>query len=272
MNRGFKSFKEDFGRKLGPVLRHVLPRALENPDGVVCQGFENIGDAVGLPPDLLDPDVEVDRVVLMMSLICNDTLDAVWVVDQMERGRSVAQMPTPYEGVRVARRGWAERVLASITHEALITLDKHAALLDSDPEIIAAVESLLGENAAAWRGLRAMAKESRKDRLRHFFVRLRNNFSYHYEDTKPLGCGYHRFFRETPSSDFNRWAYISIGNKMNGMRFHFADAAVQAGTATLLEEVGEDAGGELTKVAAMMVNGMFNLVLKFMERRLASRK
>lgn len=270
MPRPFQRFKSKLPDGI-EVMPHIMPTQFVEDDGLVCADFENLDDAVGFPPDVLNPDIELDRVVLALALICNDMLDAVWVSEQMRRGRSNATTPTPYEGARTGRSGWATRVLSSITHEALQTLEEHASLLQSDSEVLKTLATVAPETLTAWNDLLELAQASGKEPLRHFFLRVRNKLSYHYADAKELARGYRRVFLESERTAANRLAYISSGKRFSGVRFYFADAAVQAATQAAMERASDDPAQSLTKVALMTVSGIHGFVLKFMEMRVKQR-
>lgn len=248
-----------------------MPSKLENNDGEICAEFQALGDAVGFPPEALNPDVPLDRVILALALICNDMIDAFSVAGRMTNGKSITDTPTPYEGARIGRSGWSTRVIASIIHEALETLKAHQALLLSDSEVQETLASMSAESAAAWNDLTALALEPGKEPRRQFLLRVRNNVSYHYADAKALAAGYRRTFFEAEKTASNRWAYISAGETFEGLRFHFVDAAVASAVQAAAERASDDPTTELTGIAALTVNGLFNFVLKFMDMRVIKR-
>ncbi|MDP1572192.1 MAG: hypothetical protein Q8L86_19515 [Vicinamibacterales bacterium] len=233
----------------------------------MCAEFTNLGDAIGFPPEALNPNADIDRVVLALALICNDMNDAFSILERMNGGASASAGPTPYEGARAGRRGWATRLIASITHEALETLKAHETLLSSHDEVHETLATMTDKNVVAWNALMALALEPGKEPRRQFLVRVRNNVSYHYADAKPLALGYQRVFIDQEKTAFNRWAYVSAGDTFAGLRFYFADAAAGEAVQAAVERATEDSKTELTEVAAMTVNGLFNFVLKFMNMR-----
>jgi hypothetical protein len=254
------------------VVRHVMPTTFVEEDGEVCSDFEKLGDAVGFPADALDPaGAKIDSVVLALALLCNDLLDVLSVAEQMRRGKSVVTTPSPYESARTGRAVWATRVMSAIIHEALVTLDTHAELLRTDVEAVTALSALTLETAGAWRDLVALASAHESEPLRNFFLRVRNKLSYHYADPKLIAAGYKQTFVDGPKTPFNSLAYISSGEEFGGVRFHFADAAVQQAMETAVERAASDSSQELTRVASMAVNAMFNFVLKFMDGRVRKR-
>jgi len=271
MSDTYRSFKKEAQSKVR-VLKHVMPTDFVEDDGEVCSDFEDLGDAIGFPADALDPTVaEIDRVVLALSLLCNDLLDVLSVAEQMRRGKSIATTPSPYESARTGRMLWATRVMSAIIHEALVTLKTHVGLLQTDPDAVKALGTLTSKNAAAWRDLMALALAHDCEPLRNFFLRVRNKLSYHYADPKLIAAGYKGTFVDGPKTPFNTLAYISSGKKFGGVRFHFADAAIQQAMQDAAARAHADSSEELTKVASMAINAIFNFVLKFMDVRVRRR-
>jgi len=102
--------------------------------------------------------------------------------------------------------------------------------------------------------------------VRKYVERVRHNIASHYYQPKALMRGYTTFFemKATPS---NESAYMSIGEKVQGNRFFFADAAAQ-GARIALDPTGdlmERSSDYLNRVIVALnhiVQGYLNLEAK----------
>ena len=270
MAKPFKKFGEPPRKRIKlPGLDVSEPPEYFRSDGTVCPDLLKLADPVGFPPESLDPDAEIDQIVLGLALACNDFRDCQWVLDQTNKGRPKTARLNGYDGARMGLELWATRVLIGIIHELLEALDANHEILTNHAEVPAVLKTMAPAARTAWVWLLSLARASKKaDGDRKFLLDVRNNLSYHYDQPVRLSQGYRTLFVESPKEDRNRLAYISQGETLKGTRFFFIDAAAQT-AADIANQAPSSFEKELRlrELASRVVDAVFPFVIAFLHLR-----
>jgi hypothetical protein len=182
------------------------------------------------PSLLLGGKNSADAFVLLLALAFNDLKDANWTMQQLDKCKpdDVGQIDATigqWHGMRIR----FTRQVLGILNELLVAINSadRAGLL-GDEHFDKAVGRCGPETQRAWSELVATATDqpsSSYPELRPYLDEVRNRAAFHYDRTR-LWQGYEHHFVRFPQSGHNERAYMSLGMKMEGTRFYFADAAV----------------------------------------------
>jgi hypothetical protein len=189
----------------------------------------NLAPLLKFPPELFrTDDRDVDAFVLSLALAFNDLKAIEWTHLQMSRHK-VEPMPIDAVQGQISGFGvWASRMSLSTIHEVMEAIRSAAQerILERQP-IVETVGLLEGDDHTDWQSLVAVAVDSdaQGHELKRFLVRVRGNVTFHYNQPKALRQAYDRFFFADPPADYNRFAFASLDESMEGTRFYFADAA-----------------------------------------------
>lgn len=182
-----------------------------------------------------DPDrEEQDSVVLDLSLAYNDIHDLLFYWDLLDEFKP--RLPEP--GTVCAKFGqytgmkWhVFRFVSALLHEVVNLISKNSSVFECE-SLKRVFEKM---DPAAKKSVNRLINFSlKKDMefkdapvLRRFLAQIRNNSAHHYYDPSELVKSYKLAFARD-QKDFDGRAYFCKGESLEGTRFHFSDAAVEA--------------------------------------------
>jgi hypothetical protein len=219
---------------------------------------------------------DVDRFVLMLGLIYNDLKSPFWLMKQATRAKEQFDLSeiSPALGQIAGFHEWGNRQTIAILRELLTLIKENHNILQEKP-LLTCIESLPSQHREAWAALTtASTAGASKDPFVKYLIQIRNNVSFHYNQTEALFDGYRRHFVEDPPSPINEVAYASLGDTMEGTRFYFADAAAQGYLRSVVDPTGElyEMAGDYLDKVNLGLRGLIHAYLLFRELELSSGK
>ncbi|HUO50084.1 MAG TPA: hypothetical protein VMU25_00715 [Candidatus Paceibacterota bacterium] len=181
---------------------------------------------------------------LSLGLIYNDLKDLIFfdvILNEIYRIPDANKLEiSAHAGEFSGIRNHIFRLEISMTHEFLNFLRKNSQVFES-LEFKDILSRLRKAQRDRWLEIQnvAMGESPSKaaSEFVKFLLRVRNNFTFHYEDAgKTLRKGYVNFFFKGEKSEANEFAYYSLGENMRDTRFYFADAAVQQAVRQISED------------------------------------
>ncbi len=188
------------------------------------------------PPNSLDPQNQMDAVIVALALAYNDLKDAHWLVKFLDDHQPEDTHKANSElGQWSGMREHAGRMITAISLEILAAIETaDDAGVFADATFVRATKLLKPSSRRRWREVLALShSKGGDDPVKRFLVRVRNNIAYHYYEPRHLMRGYQKHFFDSAQSALTARAFLSLGRTMGTTRFFFADAAAQAATTLL---------------------------------------
>jgi len=189
---------------------------------VPCPDFD-LAPLEKFPPDVFLPDDKLHAFILSLALAYNDLKDIQWMIEQLQKCPQDLGAPSPELGQWTGMKIFTNRATFAILNEILIAIRKHKKLLLRD-EMVACVQALPNKAKIAWSALVAAANGRSSDEIQTFLVKVRSNVVSHYYQPKQLLRAYREYFFNRTPDEFNRFAFASLGSRMEETRFYFVDA------------------------------------------------
>jgi hypothetical protein len=149
------------------------------------------------------------------------------LIDNYEKPKDAN--PTSHAGNYSGTIVQIKKLIASTIDEFFIFLEKNSDIF-AENEFKEVVARLSKTDRQLWNAMvvAAHGKLSTVTNLLNSIVQIRNNLTYHYyQSGKVLRNGYiSRFFGKI-KDDRNKFAYYSLGDTLETIRFYFSDAAVE---------------------------------------------
>lgn len=192
-----------------------------------CRDFD-LGALETFDPRVFEGGSDTDAFVLSLALAFNDLKDLAWMFQQVSYCEPADKsVPNPQLGQWKGMSIYVTRHLIAHAHEvvnALKEADRRGVL--ETPEWCEALGLCPPAVIESWAKLVGTARgEPGDDPFLKFLVMVRNNVAFHYDQPKALMSAYLRAFPNPPTSAFNTHAFVSLGDRAEGCRFYFADAA-----------------------------------------------
>jgi hypothetical protein len=189
-----------------------------------CPDFD-LAPLTELPPEVFQRagHNDVDAFILSLALAYNDLKDINWTVEQLSKCKpttAVTAEVAQWSGMNI----FTNRQTLALLNELLQAIAAHRHLLNGG-DLNHAIAQLKGRARNAWESLVAASQDDESDEFRKFLVKVRSNVASHYYQPKALLRAYQGYFFERASDDFNKAAYVSLGDTMEATRFYFVDAA-----------------------------------------------
>jgi hypothetical protein len=193
-------------------------------------------------------DETLDRFVLMLAQIFNDSKVIHWVAKQMRQGTpdvsKIENKVDPYLAQIAGFNQWIAKASISLVHEFVELVDAQKDVVRSQgfAKILATLPDNMRKRWSAFLAIRQRGRPPAEvASLVRYLHEVRNSIGYHYYRPKRLMQGYRSFFFDGAKSEFNEFALASIGDSLEKTRFYFADAAVQSCVTTLSDPEGSNA-------------------------------
>lgn len=168
------------------------------------------------------------NLILTFSVIFNDIKDYIWFHSQLAKGKLTLDMDTlnPKRGQLAGMQAHCMRMLIASFLEFLETISKNADTINSQgfKLVLHYLEKKFPGSNRHWYSLVKLAKGQQrfKDKFYNTLVMIRNNGTYHYHQIKSLYKGLEYYMQQKDDI-----GYVSLGDKLEEVRFYFGDAAIQ---------------------------------------------
>lgn len=224
-----------------------------------------------LDPERLIPSggaaTDLQRLMIAFSVVFND-LKGVMLFQ-----RFVTDFP-PEEGEHSAYKGQyhgliiqTRKLMCGIIHEFLgLVSDARETIGSRD---FTRLLKRTPKARQAWSEILAVATEGEGKQTSSNFaqtlLRIRNNFSFHYRQHKPLARGFRSFFYDRSGDQANRNAAVSLGKTPAASRFYYADAATQYAIRLQIQGDREDFENELKQTIHTVLVALGNVLNEYHE-------
>lgn len=186
-------------------------------------------------------DQSLARLIVTFALIFNDLKDYLWVIEQFEKIRSSIDSSkiNAKSGQMAAMSEHSFRMAVSCIVEFLETVKDNLKVVESKGfKLILSYVTRIDRNAVAkWKRIVQLAnrKDASIDKFYQGLLKIRNNGTYHYGQTKPLFVGLKHYIDKKDND-----GYVSLGKTWEESRFYFADGAVQCYHKKVIDDYGDD--------------------------------
>jgi hypothetical protein len=180
------------------------------------------------------------KFMLALSVVYNDFKDYAWFKQLFDDTIKTIDQ-SKITGMLGQLNGMSEhciRMFIAQLLELLILLKEHYKLYDcKDFKTIMHYLGKIDKRLPSdwWTLVRLAESNESTDRFHNTLIRIRNNGTYHYKNTKCLSQGLHYYIKKKGKD-----GYISLGQSLMETRYYFGDAAIQYYHKKTTDDYGSD--------------------------------
>jgi hypothetical protein len=244
-----------------------------------------LGPLIQFDPKAFDPNNDLDRLILMFSLVFNDLKDLEMIRGWCFNDPSANAEVSPRRGQIVGMHEHMLRLEIAVIHEFLHAIEKRSNVIES-PEFQSLLATTPKATRDAWGALRALSNRNKdrsfeESKLYNMFNEIRNKTAFHYYDMKPLSEAYRQRFLERHFTAEQRaiyerdgqippeqkQPYFSGGDTMENSRFYYADAAAETHMKVAAENRDIDLGPHFSRTANALNVALAPLIVNFISNK-----